>query len=57
MVLKNSGRVVGKLLPWDYFRFARDSGPNGAKRRATLAEFASHRVVHNDRPAVSQCLN
>jgi hypothetical protein len=25
MVFKNSGRVVGKLLPWDYFRFARHS--------------------------------
>src|SRR6267143_3159404 len=23
MVLKKSGRMVGKLLPWNYFRFAR----------------------------------
>jgi hypothetical protein len=48
---------VGKPSLIDKVRLARDSGPNGAKRRATLAEFAPHRVVHNDRPAVSQCLN
>jgi hypothetical protein len=40
-----------------HFRIACDSSPNDAKRRATSAEFASHRVVHNDHPAIRQRLN
>jgi hypothetical protein len=32
MVLKNSGRVVGKLLPWDYFRFPRNPPRIDARR-------------------------